>query len=91
MSDREQPRDLTPPTAGRWKVVGLELAHRCTFCGRPSSATVNRRARLPMNGGYWRAGLWPLQRPSLPFEKREHWTCLSKLMCYLHLSAGHSF
>jgi hypothetical protein len=40
MSDREQPRDLTPPTAGRWKVVGLELAHRCTFCNRPASATV---------------------------------------------------
>ena len=44
MSDREPPRDLTPPTAGQWKVVGLELAHVCTFCGRPSSATVVKLA-----------------------------------------------
>ena len=54
MSDREQPRDLTPPTAGQWKVVGLELAHRCTFCGRPSSATVG----CPDDGApvLWQAG-----------------------------------
>jgi hypothetical protein len=41
MSDRPQPRDLTPPThegAPQWKVVGLELAHWCTFCGCPSEA-----------------------------------------------------
>ena len=36
MSDRQHLRDLTPSTdenAQQWKVVGLELAHRCTFCG----------------------------------------------------------
>jgi hypothetical protein len=36
-------RDLTPstPDASRqWKVVGLERAHVCTFCGGPSEATV---------------------------------------------------
>jgi hypothetical protein len=40
MSDRQQPRDLTPRTPRRWKVIGLEQAHRCTFCGRRLSATV---------------------------------------------------
>jgi hypothetical protein len=41
-----QLRNLTPPIAAdpespqRWKVVGLELAHQCTFCGAPSEATV---------------------------------------------------
>jgi hypothetical protein len=41
MFDRQLP-DLTPPTDAprRWKVVGLELAHKCTFCGDPSEATV---------------------------------------------------
>jgi hypothetical protein len=40
------PRNLTPPIAAdpespqRWKVVGLELAHQCAFCGAPSEATV---------------------------------------------------
>ena len=39
-------RNLASPIAAnpddpqRWKVVGLELAHRCTFCGAPSEATV---------------------------------------------------
>ena len=43
MSDRQQRRELTPSTdenARQWKVVGLELAHRCTFCGGPSDATL---------------------------------------------------
>ena len=42
MSARQQPRDLTPPTSegAQWKVVGLELAHRCTFCGGPADAVV---------------------------------------------------
>jgi hypothetical protein len=38
-------RNLTPPidnpeSARPWKVVGLELAHKCTFCGAPSEATL---------------------------------------------------
>ena len=36
-------RDLTPSAGDEnptWKVVGLELAHNCTFCGAPSEATV---------------------------------------------------
>jgi hypothetical protein len=40
MSDRQQPRSLTPAGAPQWKVVGLGLAHRCTFCGGPSEATL---------------------------------------------------
>jgi hypothetical protein len=43
MSDRQHPRNLSPPTgegAPQWKAVGLELAHRCTFCGGPSEATL---------------------------------------------------
>jgi hypothetical protein len=45
MSDRQHSRDLTPSTgeyAPQWKVVGLELAHRCAFCGDPSEATLGR-------------------------------------------------
>jgi hypothetical protein len=38
MPDR-QLRNLTPAPR-RWKVVGLELADQCTFCGAPSKATV---------------------------------------------------
>jgi hypothetical protein len=38
MPDR-QIRNLTPAPR-RWKVVGLEMADRCTFCGAPSEATV---------------------------------------------------
>jgi hypothetical protein len=34
-----QIRNLTPAPR-RWKVVGLEMADRCTFCGAPSEATV---------------------------------------------------
>jgi hypothetical protein len=35
-------RNLTPPVVNSpsWKVVGLELAHKCTFCGAPSEATL---------------------------------------------------
>jgi hypothetical protein len=41
--DRQHPCNLSPPTsegAPQWKAVGLELAHRCTFCGGPSEATL---------------------------------------------------
>jgi hypothetical protein len=34
-----QIRNLTPAPP-RWKVVGLEMADQCTFCGAPSEATV---------------------------------------------------
>jgi hypothetical protein len=34
-----QIRNLTPAPR-QWKVVGLELADQCTFCGAPSEATV---------------------------------------------------
>jgi hypothetical protein len=40
MSDRQHPRDLTPADTRQLKVVGLELADRCTFCGGPSEATL---------------------------------------------------
>jgi hypothetical protein len=43
MYDGRHLRDLTPPTgegAPQSKVIGLELAHRCTFCGGPSEATL---------------------------------------------------
>jgi hypothetical protein len=39
MSDR-QLRNLTPDAPRKWKVIGLEMADRCTFCGGPSEATV---------------------------------------------------
>jgi hypothetical protein len=40
-----QLRNLTPPIAdgesqSQWRIVGLERAHLCTFCGGPSEATV---------------------------------------------------
>jgi hypothetical protein len=44
MSDTRQLRNLTPAPDGHgsrpWRVVGLELADRCTFCGAPSEATL---------------------------------------------------
>lgn len=43
MSDRQHLRDLTRSTdenARQWKVVGLELAHRWTFCGDAADAVV---------------------------------------------------
>jgi hypothetical protein len=59
MSTR-QLRDLTPDGGDKespreWHVVGLELAHRCTFCGRPSSATVG----CPDDGApvLWQVGI----------------------------------
>jgi hypothetical protein len=40
MSDRKQPRDLTPGPR-RWKAVGGDFAHQCTFCGgSPTEAVV---------------------------------------------------